>query len=232
MTNARRVSVLGAMSAVLLLTVPQLNPSAPGIRPIARVNADWWSGVQRSVAAHEYHPRVDHAGLQAANRAHSLRTYVDGSGIRVHDRTAPASTELVGLSLVEMGRHDGLRPVKAGTVHQVQDRVEIRRAGLTEWFENSARGLEQGFTIETRTEGHAPLVLDLAVERARARLRGNTIELLTDAGRRLEYGKLLAEDSRGRVLASRLEVPSPHQVRLVIEDADADQHRPSTAAAR
>jgi hypothetical protein len=222
MTYARRVSVVvGAMSAVLLLAVPQLNSSATGIPPIVRGDTEWWSGVQRGVAAHEYHPRVNHAGLQAVNRAHSLRTYFDGSGIRVHDRTAPAGTELVGLSLVEMGRRDGLRPVKAGTVHQVQGRVEIRRAGLTEWYENSARGLEQGFTIETRTEGHAPLVLELAVGRARAHLRGNAIELLTDAGRRLEYGKLLAEDSRGTVLASRLEVPSPDRVQLVIEDADA-----------
>ncbi len=223
MMNRRRVSaVVGAMSAVFVLFVPQLDPgTAPTIRPIIRVNTDWWSGVQRGLAANEYHPRANHAGLQAANRAHNLRTYFDGSGIRVHDRIAAVSTELVGLSLVGMGRADRLRPVQAGTVLQVQGRVEIRRAGVTEWYENSARGLEQGFTIESRTEGRAPLMLDLAVDHARAHLRGNAIELWTDAGRRLEYSKLLAEDSRGTVLASRLEVPSPDRVRLVIEDADA-----------
>jgi hypothetical protein len=223
MTNARRVTAaVGAIGVVLVLSVPQLDPAgAPNGRPIARVNTDWWSRVQRGLAANEYRPHVNDAGLQAANRAHGLRTYFDGSGIRVHDRTAPASSALVGLSLVEMGRRDRLQPVTAGTVHQVDGRVEIRRAGVTEWYENSARGLEQGFTIESRTQGRAPLMLDLAVDHARASLRGHTIELLTDAGRRLDYGKLLAEDSRGTVLASRLEVPSPDRVRLVIEDADA-----------
>ena len=222
MTNARRVNVLsGAIVAALVLFVPQFGPAPSNGRAIDRVNTDWWRGMQHRVAASEYQPRQSRAGLQAANRAHNLRTYFDGSGIRVHDRTAPATTELIGLSLIGIGRHDTMRPVKPGTVHRVDGRVEIRRRGITEWYENSAQGLEQGFTIESRAAGQTALILDLAVDHARAELRGDTIDLVTHAGRRLHYGKLLAEDSRGLVLASRLDVPAPDRVRLVIEDTGA-----------
>ncbi len=202
-----------------------LTAPAPSISKVTKaadaVDEQWWAGVQRALARDEYHPRANDSGLQAPNRAHNLRTYFDPSGIRVHDRTAPGSPELVDLSLVALGRGASLEAVGRGLVQQVGTRVEIRRPGITEWFENSAQGLEQGFTLDARIKGSGPLVVELAVEHARAYLREDVIELVTDAGRRLQYAKLLAEDSQGRVLASRFDVPSPDRVRLIVEDADA-----------
>jgi uncharacterized repeat protein (TIGR01451 family) len=197
--------------------------SAVGVQPRASASAatDWWSGVQRDLAAYEYLPSASETGVQAPNRAHNLRTYFDASGIRVHDRTADGSAELLSLSLAAMGRRESVDPLTAGALHQVGSRVEIRRPTVIEWYENSAQGLEQGFTVPARPAGDGPLVLELTVRRARARLRGDAIELTTDAGRTLRYGKLLAEDSRGRVLASRLEVPSSERVQLIVDDAAA-----------
>jgi len=185
------------------------------------VSANWWRSVQRGLAEAEYHPSKSAKGLQAPNRAHNLRTYFGPTGIRLHDRTAVGGTRLVGLSLAGLGRGGDLAPVAAGQVAQSGKRVEIRRPGIVEWYENTPKGLEQGFTLATRVGGKGKLVLEIAVERAKALLRGNFIEMRTDSGRRLRYGKLIVQDATGRILVSRLEAPSPQRIRLVVVDAGA-----------
>jgi len=182
---------------------------------------DWWGAVQQGIAAAEYRASENGHGLQAPNRAHRLLAHFGPKGIRLHDRAATGGPELASLSLVAAGRGAALEPVEAGTVTQAGQRVEIRRPGIVEWYENTPKGLEQGFTVAARTQGEGSLVLELSVESARARLIGNSIELASDTGRRLNYGKLIAKDAKGIILASRLEVPSPQRVQLVIEDTGA-----------
>jgi|GEM_PF-1516675 len=214
-----------------LTGTPESDATLPGIhtsKSATKNNEDskiidpiWWKNVQRNLAKYEYYPSESGKGLQAPNRAHNLRTYFDSTGIRLQDRTAVGSPELAGLSLVGIGRGDVLAPVEAGTVTHAGARVEIQRSGVIEWYENSPRGLEQGFTLAAPMEGEGPVVLELAVEHAKASLRGQSIELATDAGRRLNYGNLIARDANGLILASRLEVPSPQRMQLIVEDAGA-----------
>jgi hypothetical protein len=135
------------------------------------VSADWWQRVQRGLAAAEYNPSRNSRGLQAPNRAHNLRTYFSPDGIHLRDRML--DRPLVGLSLSGTGRGDALAPVTAGDVARSGKRIEIRRPGIVEWYENTAKGLEQGFTLEGRPDGEGALVLDMAVKHARARLRGD-----------------------------------------------------------
>jgi hypothetical protein len=99
--------------------------------------------------------------------------------------------------------------------------VEIRRPGLVEWYANSPRGLEQGFTIEEQPAGRGSLLLELEVGGARASRRGDRVFLQAETGRRLAYGGLAAADSEGRALVARLEVPADSRLRLVVEDAGA-----------
>ncbi len=198
-------------------SVPAKETSLPDV--VSRV---WWSSVQRWLAEREYHVSENVKGLQAPNRSHNLRTYFEPTGIRVHDRTATGNTVLVGLSLIGMGRGAELTPVEAGPVRHTGARVEIQRPGVIEWYENSPLGLEQGFTLAAPPgEGEGPLVLELAVAQARASLHGQSIELASDTGRRLNYGKLIARDANGVILVSHLEVPAPQRVRLIVEDAGA-----------
>ena len=143
------------------------------------------------------------------------------TGIRLHDRTAAGSPKLADLSLSKIGRGENLKPVPAGSVSHFESRVEIIRPGITEWYENSAQGLEQGFTLPDRMDGRGFLKLELAVKHAQVSLRGNSIELATDSGRRLRYGKLVAKDAAGHTLPSHMEVPSPNHIRLVIQDVEA-----------
>lgn len=175
----------------------------------------------RDLSASEYHPSRNPRGLQAPNRAHGLRTWFETTGIRVHDRGAMGGDSLVDLSLAGLGRAAALRPVGPGVVRHAGARVEIERPGVTEWYENSARGLEQGFTLAQAPSGAGPLLLDLAVRGATATLQEDSVILESAAGRRLGYGGLIAIDARGRSLPSRLEVPDPQSLRLVVEDAGA-----------
>ncbi len=205
-------------------------PEASALRPqpqqAASVTAqgtpdDWLGRVQRGLAEREYRASRSHAGLQAPNRAQNLRTYFEASGIRVHDRTAAGSPELLSLSLLGVGRGADVAPVEPGEVSHAGTRVEIRRPGLLEWYENSPGGLEQGFTIEERPEGNGPLLLELAVEGARATRRGERVILQAPTGRRLEYGALTAVDAGGRTLVARVEVPEASRLRLLVEDETA-----------
>ncbi len=187
----------------------------------AGVTNSRWTQLQRARVSNEYQPSENGKGLQAPNRAHNLRTYFNSTGIRVHDRTAAGDTELASFSLIGMGRGTELLPVAAGTVTHASTRVEIQRSGVIEWYENSPLGLEQGFTLSAPLAGEGPVVLELALMHATASLRGQSIVLATDAGRRLNYSKLVATDANGMILASRLEVPSPQRLQLIVEDLGA-----------
>lgn len=181
----------------------------------------WLARAQEHIAEREYRASESGGALQAPNRAHDLRTWFEPTGVRVHGRTAANAMELVSLRLAAAGREGALAPVGAGEVAAEGNRVEIRREGLVEWYVNSPAGLEQGFTLAERPSGEGPLVLELAVANARASLRGNAIELATEAGRRLRYGKLAAIDAEGHVLVARLDAPSAERIRLRVEDSAA-----------
>lgn len=189
------------------------------------VDPDWMNSVEASISAREYWASDGPAGLQAPNRRNDLRTFFEPDGIRVHDRDAQVETRLVGLSLVEVGRGGALDAVPPGEVTHHEGRVEIarRELALVEWFENGASGLEQGFDLARRpaVDVTSPLVLELAVEEARAAIEESTVVLTTVSGRRLSYGGLLAEDAAGVRLASHFEVDAPDRIRLIIDDRGA-----------
>ena len=176
---------------------------------------------ERHIVEREYRASESSHGLQAPNRRHALRTWFEPAGIRVADRSETAASDLLGLSLVGLGRGDRMAAIPPGEVVHAAARIEILRPGLVEWYVNSPAGLEQGFTLAERPAGSGEIALELAVAHARASLRGDRVVLATSAGRSLEYGKLAVFDAAGASIASRLEVPDPGRVRLVVEDAGA-----------
>jgi hypothetical protein len=199
----------------LAVTVSLSGPGRVAPRPLA--DEAWFA---RGLAEREYRASHGDRGLQAPNRAHGLRIYFTPDGIRVHEREGEGS-ELVRLDLAGFGRGDALDRVGAGEVTQDGSRVELRREGLVEWFQNSPAGLEQGFTLATRPPGAGDLVVELDVHAESAALRGDRVVLAAATGRRLEYGHLHAVDATGRALASRFELASPTRVRLAVDDLGA-----------
>jgi PKD repeat protein len=129
---------------------------------------------------------------------------------------------------------------------QVKDnRIEYQRRGkksevggqrldpqLTEWYENRAEGIEQGFTLNERPERGPQiansealrLVLSLSGDlRAVEVDKGREIQLVDPKGKRaLSYSKLIAKDANGKVLAARMEAKSEgREIALVVDDRGA-----------
>jgi hypothetical protein len=179
------------------------------------------AGAARHIAEREYRASANETGLQAPNRRHGLRTYFEPTGIRVHDRTAPGAPRLLGLELVGVRRGEERAPVPPGRVSSEGTRVEIRRRDLVEWYVNSRDGLEQGFTLARRPTGEGPLVLEIAVSGARARIAGSELRIRTAAGRTLAYGALAAKDAGGKALPARFETPGEDRIALVVDDRGA-----------
>lgn len=194
---------------------------------------EWLQEAARAIAALEYRPTAAESGhgFQAPNRAHDLRVHFEKTGLIVRDRVAEGSPELLRLRLDRISR--GAESVRVAPGREIAidaNRVEIRRPGLVEWFENTEKGLEQGFSIADRMEFGArseasgsseSFVLDLAVSGARAELQGESIGIQTKTGRRLRYASLVVVDANGAPLASHFEVPRPDTIRLVVDDQQA-----------
>jgi hypothetical protein len=177
--------------------------------------------VQRHIAQREYRASADGNGLQAPNREHNLRTYFAPTGIRVHDRTRSDSPELLELNLVGVGRGETPAQIGPGEVTSDGARVEIKRPGLIEWYENSPAGLEQGVTLMEQPAGEGPLVVELLVRGARASLGEDQVNFATPTGRQLSYAKLVVLDARGSALEAHFEVPEHSRLRLVVDDDKA-----------
>jgi hypothetical protein len=232
----QRLSVVALAAAVGLLacagTLPRHDvgiSATPATRP-AKADADRAAetvdpalvvALRDQIRDSEYWASENRHGLQAPNRRHGLRTYFEPTGIRVVDRVAPGSDELVSLALEGWGRPGAIAVAAAGEVTSHQGRVEIRRPGVLEWYENAEAGLEQGFTIEASPSGTGSLVVDLRVSGAVASLDDQDVVFRTASGRRLRYGAFIANDANGKILEARLEVPARDRLRLRVEDSDA-----------
>jgi hypothetical protein len=162
-------------------------------------------------------PRAGVAEWTARNDAHGLTARFDLTSVAVSaigDAVGDAAGEaLLSLSLQEWGPVGAL--VAAPVVQVVADgaRVEYRRGDLVEWYVNSPKGLEQGFTIVAAPAGAESgdeLELDLTIGGELVPFRqpdGLGISLADTQGvSRLVYSDLAAWDADGKTLPARLEL--------------------------
>ena len=195
----------------------------------------WLEEVSTALAEQEYdvtwQPRTHLADLEAAwqapNRAHGFRTYFAESGPRVVPRIEGDSWEW-GLSLVGCGRNGASWIVPPAVLRPGMNRIDYERGVLTEWYENSSRGLEQGFTLWVKPQETGLVHLDL-------RLVGTLEPALADDGRAvdfrtgdgvnaLRYAELLVTDADGRELPAWIEGFSGEGsggLRIVFDDEGA-----------
>lgn len=186
-------------------------------------SVDFPSAIERSIAAREYWISRVGESIQAPNRRHGFRAVFDASGVTLKDRLSRGSDEVMRLELSRVGRGGATVPVQAGEVHFSENRLEIRRNGLVEWFENSPGGLEQGFLVERRPAGSSgeELVFEIRIEGARARATGDAVSLATRFDRSLSYRHLEVIDARGRMMPARLEVADLGLIRIRVDDQGA-----------
>ncbi len=207
---SRRIS---AFTALALLSA--LGISLAGSDPADGAGAWWFESA---------------TGFQAPDRGQNLRTSFESRGIEVTPRTSTTSTTLVAptwrfsWNTRGIGRSGLMRPVTAVPPRVEGTRVVYSHDGWCEWYENAAKGLEQGFTIDRRPDGMGRL--EIAGElldglEARSALDGGIDFFDAHGARVLDYGELHAWDARKTSLSEQLRV-SACELSILIDDRNAD----------
>ncbi|MGQ0619520.1 MAG: hypothetical protein ACT4QA_06325 [Panacagrimonas sp.] len=135
----------------------------------------------------------------------------------------PASYAL-NLRTTAIGRADALSPVAGATPVVRDNRVELSHAQATEWYVNTALGLEHGFTFEHAPQGERGEVrIQLAVEGGlKARPDAGGVMLTDESGaRRMRYHKLLVLDANQRALDARMSIAADHRIEIAFDDTQA-----------
>ncbi len=159
--------------------------------------------------------------FRAVNPAQRFEARFDAAGLRLAATEGTSWTW--GLSLTGWGRPGAIDAAVVAWLSADEDRVELDRGSLTEWFVNSPKGLEHGFTVPVppRDNGRQ-LVFDLA-------FMGGLRPVFAEDGQAvdffgsgnvsvLRYAKLVVTDATGSVLPARME-PLAGGIRIVVEDS-------------
>ena len=174
---------------------------------------------QQSAIAPEVIHRVEPGiagGFDMANPGHRMLGSFSEKGVSLEGDGWSA-----GLAFAAWGRAGEMSAAVPVEPRAEGCRVEYHRPGITEWYVNGPRGLEQGFTLAAAPAGEGPVRIELAVDDALEAevLAGGRDARLLDGEQRvvLHYVGLTAWDSTGRPQdASLCGVPGG----LAIEVAD------------
>ena len=192
---------------------------------VNEVHQDWWQQAQEYIRRSEYNvtwqkktvlPDISSA-WQAPNRAHGFRTYFTENGFRIVPRTGNTRAWEWGLGLVGYGARGSVKKVSAGKVAVKDNRVEIDRGDIVEWYLNDERGLEQGFTLKAPAAGigadeDSMVVLALRgmgtlIPNLTEEAGSQVIELTTPGGVRVMlFGQLKAFDATGKKLPAQMQI--------------------------
>lgn len=219
-----------------LRTVPQaMSGRLDGIvQPPAllpELNDSDWAGIQADIRQAEYHFawQTEVSAYLASNRSNGWQMTFGTDGLRL----APVLESGVegwslGLRLVSWGHGTALEPAALVTQapHASSNRVEFTwNGGLREWYQNDERGLEQGFTLQSRPAGESPLRLVLACTtplQARLSADGQALAFADKQGQTLlHYAGLQVVDASGRTIPAHLELQSTCELAIVVADRDA-----------
>jgi hypothetical protein len=168
-----------------------------------------------------YWVRSSPEGFRGENPRYALVAEFTRAGAEVRSHNLRWGMETRGY-----GYGDALHPVRAVAPQANVNRVEYRRDGVTEWYENGPLGLEQGFTLDHspgKTNGQ-PLTLELGLHGELAAVLGpggKALDLRRKDGKTvLRYTGLKAQDATGRELRSWLEVRG-ERLLVRVEDGGA-----------
>jgi hypothetical protein len=186
---------------------------------------NWWQTVSAQIERGEYAATPTPHGLQAPNRAQNLRTTFGEHGIEIVPRTEKGVEPAwrFAWQTTGIGRPGGIEAVSPSSPSAAGARVVYQRDGWSEWYENTAKGLEQGFTIERRPDGEGNLRVAGNFQGAlkpRTREDG-AIDLIDGNGAcPIRYAELQARDASGMELRAQLEL-ADRELSIVVDDDGA-----------
>ena len=252
MESTKRRTSLAWLIAALLTGVLSLSfasaatnwPPAQGEAALAQLKErGLYDSLQEALARARYgvYPEPQQAaGWQAENPAQQIRARFTSEGVQVEAKPGDGPPQRIGIKLRSVGYGERAIGVSAPRLTTSGSRIEYRRSlvgkdsaagAITEWYVNTAAGLEQGFTLESapgeRRDGERLRVV-LALEgdlRAQAVDGGQALEFTDGAGRRvLRYDHLVVRDGAGRELEARMAVRmegGEAEAWLEVDDRDA-----------
>ncbi len=161
-----------------------------------------------------------------SNTDHEFAAEIDNAAVKIGDNAADSWQ--VDWKLKSFGYGEHQHELPPGHANVKGNRMEIQRsATFTEWFENTEKGLEQGFIISEKPSGGSSgkdLKLKFAIGgglSAKAEPDGQAIALLDKQGNQvMRYEKLKAWDARGEILAAQMSTDGA-AVALTVDDFSA-----------
>ena len=207
----------------------------------------WAAAVGWLAACSEHAPPRPPAGVDdvdaavVAPRATVPAFHVESDGVVTSDSRRPVKVRLtregaaitrervqgsVKLHVASVGRSELPQELTRERAPEiVGDRVQLARAGVVEWYALDARGVEQGFRVETCPSGEGPLIVRVAIEGFAASASNVDGELDLRAENAdapsFRYGALAAADANGASLAATMSAESAHVIRLEVTDSAA-----------
>ncbi|MDQ6832887.1 MAG: FG-GAP repeat protein, partial [Chloroflexota bacterium] len=150
-------------------------------------------------------------GLGADNPAQRFATTFGTQGVRVAPVTGP------GFALRATAINTARGAIVLAATPPISDgpRVEYRQDGMTQWYVNGPRGLEQGFTFAAPPAGAEQFTLMLPVAGAALVQDGDTVMI---GG--LRYGGLSVLDATGATLPAHLDV-ADGTIRIAVDATGA-----------
>jgi hypothetical protein len=198
--------------------------------PPAGVSGEAWTNIQKQIEA-ERHRVVesDRPGRLwlADNPSQRFAAHFGSEDVVLIPRSRGEPAWEFGLRLVSWGAAQDLHPVHPANAFSESNRVEYRRGPLTEWYVNTAMGLEQGFTIDAPpVDDIYNLVLEMTLDgdlKAALAASGNAVTFHHEATQiTLTYSGLASWDAIGDALEARIELAANGtRLRLVVGIADA-----------
>jgi hypothetical protein len=197
------------------------------------IDAAAWASIQQQITQSQYQAEAlpsDPDRISARNPRQGLQLGFSGDGASitplhpsVSSRPGKPELQLRTLSIAR-----GNRQVLAEVVSPVVDasRIEYRRDGWTEWFVNTAGGLEHGYQLHQRPlvsdKENAQLRITLAIAGMQAKANADgSLALIADDGHRFRYEKLSVIDADKRVLPASLSAPDEGRIVIAFNDAGA-----------
>ncbi|HET7046851.1 MAG TPA: Ig-like domain repeat protein [Solirubrobacteraceae bacterium] len=221
-----RIATVAVATLVAAVAVWQLGSASHGRaqqtrHPSAALPAGAAGAIARALGADD--PRL---AIRKASRG-----FV-GSGSGVTGKFTARAAIVTGdglswaLGLRALGRGDRLTAASAAAARAHANAVHYRRGGIDEWYANTRRGLEQGFTLALRPPGDLRDAVTLALGDLPDGVTASVSEdrrsaMLTRDGRVLmRYSGLIVSDARGRLLPAWIET-SGRAMSLRLDDRGA-----------
>ncbi len=171
-------------AAIVVIAVLTAAGSALAAGPPAGVSTQEWPTIQAQIEA-EHHKitESDRPGrlYRADNPAQRFTAHFGAEDVVIEPAGRGEPAWHLGLRLTAWGSADNLQPVSAAGAIADGDRVEYRRGPLTEWYVNTAMGLEQGFTVDAPPgDDIDELVLEMTID-------GDLTPELSEHGRGISF---------------------------------------------